>query len=64
MSSDLQTAIDIASRGSRAARAEATMLMVWHLRTEHGWGIRRLAKQFDLSERQVKAWCKEWGADR
>jgi hypothetical protein len=39
---------------ARKEAALAVRMMILHLRNDHGWGIRRIAKFADVTERRVR----------
>ena len=56
MVSDLQVAVDaagVAHRG-KALATEALILLARHLRYEHGWGRRRVARHFGWTDGYVR----------
>lgn len=62
MPSDLQTALDVSNRQSARAMKQgidrANIVMAQHLRWEHRFGIRRIARRLGVSERRIKEYIE------
>lgn len=43
------------------AKWGATMMMARHLRYDHGWGLRRIAKRLGVSDTRLAEALEVWG---
>ena len=54
-----QLAVDLAARNSYDAKHYTDQMIGMHLRMEHGWGRRRLARHLRRTEKWVKDNCEQ-----